>query len=205
VGQAAALGQVGLDLDEADHLLVQVGRESGAAVGVPVGHAPGPQPLQAGVDERSGRLPRVEPVHGPRPAQQPVDLGGAAVGLADLVAAAVAQQVGGGHHPLALLGHQGDSLGHPGSTMNSPGSRSSWLMTVLTDTDTPGTTAWMWALTSAVSCSRSARRNGRTWTEDMVDLHCDGATRARGAGRPLLVRYASEATRPAEPAGQGPV
>ena len=59
--------------------------------------------------------------------------------------------------------------------MNSPGSRSSWLMTVLTDTDTPGTTAWMWALTSAVSCSRSARRNGRTQTVDMVDLHCDGA------------------------------
>jgi len=88
--------------------------------------------------------------------------------------------------------------------MNSPGSRSSWLMTVLTDTDTPGTTAWMWALTSAVSCSRSARRNGRTQTVDMVDLHCDGAV-GRGGWRPLPVRYASEATRPPGSAGQGPV
>src|SRR5215211_8904719 len=62
--------------------------------------------------------------------------------------------------------------------MNSPESRSSWLMTVLTDTDTPGTTACTWALTSAVSCSRSPRRNGRTSTEDMSEP----PPRARGAG-----------------------
>jgi hypothetical protein len=67
-----------------------------------------------------------------------------------------------------------------GSTMNSPGSRSSWLITVLTDTETPGTTAWTWALTRAVSCSRSDRRNGRTWTSGMANLHDDSAVGREG-------------------------
>src|SRR5215203_4385313 len=44
----------------------------------------------------------------------------------------------------------------------------------------------MWALTSAVSCSRSARRNGRTRTVDMADLHRDGAV---GRGEPPGGRY----------------
>src|SRR5215207_2376520 len=83
--------------------------------------------------------------------------------------------------------------------MNSPGSRSSWLMTVLTDTETPGTTAWTWALTRAVSCSRSARRNGRTSTSDMANLQNDSAVGARGR-RPLPVRYALDSIRP----GVGP-
>ena len=83
--------------------------------------APGPQLGQAGVHEGAGRLLRVRPVVGLRPEQQPVDLGGAAVGLADLVARAVAQQVGGGHHPPALLGDQGGPLGHPGVDDELPG------------------------------------------------------------------------------------
>jgi hypothetical protein len=59
VGQAPALGQVGLDLDEADQLVERPdvrpllghavharGREG--AVGVPVRHPPRPEPVQAG-------------------------------------------------------------------------------------------------------------------------------------------------------------
>ena len=34
----------------------------------------------------------------------------------------------------------------------------------------PGTTASAWALTSRVSWSRSSRRNGRTWTDDLTGL-----------------------------------
>jgi hypothetical protein len=79
-------------------------------VGVPVGHPPGPEPVQAGVHQGGGR---VGPEARLRPEQQPVDLGAAAIALADLLTGAVAQQVGGGHHPAALLGHQGDPLGHP--------------------------------------------------------------------------------------------
>ena len=70
-------------------------------------------------------------------------------------------------------------------------------------------TAWMWALTSAVSCSRSARRNGRTWTEDMANLPGNGAAGVRGrrpgreGRRPLPVRYDSDLSRTG-PAGQVP-
>jgi hypothetical protein len=44
-----------------------------------------------------------------------------------------------------------------GSTIASPGSRSSWLITALTETDTPGSTAPTCALTRFVTCSRSLR------------------------------------------------
>ena len=55
------------------------------------------------------------------------------------------ERVRGGGHPVLLLGDQSDSL-------------------------MPGTTASAWALTSRVSWSRSSRRNGRTWTDDMTGL-----------------------------------
>jgi hypothetical protein len=45
---------------------------------------------------------------------QPVDLARVAVGVADLLAGAVAEQVRGGHHPAALLGDQGHAVGDPG-------------------------------------------------------------------------------------------
>jgi hypothetical protein len=113
------------------------------AVGRPSRHLPAPQLVQAGRHEGVGRGCRVRPGARLRPVQQPVDLPGASV----LRSAT------------------------QGSTIHSPGSRSSWLMTVLTGTETPGTTAWTWALTRAVSCSRSGRRKGPTWTSDMEDLH----------------------------------
>jgi hypothetical protein len=46
--------------------------------------------------------------------QQPVDLAGVAVALADLPAIAVAEQVRGGHHPAALLGDQRHAVADPG-------------------------------------------------------------------------------------------
>src|SRR3712207_374465 len=58
--------------------------------------------------------------------------------------------------------------------MNSPGSRSNWLSTALTDADAPGTTAAAWAFTSAVTCSRSLRRNGRTPMDDTGEPPRDG-------------------------------
>ena len=103
----------------AGHAVHAGGREG--PVGVPVPSLPGPQLGQAGVHQGAGRLLRVGPVVGLRPEQQPVDLGGAAVGLADVVALAVAEQVGGGHHPAALGGHQGGPLGHPGVDDELPG------------------------------------------------------------------------------------
>jgi hypothetical protein len=54
-----------------------------------------------------------------------------------LLALAVAQQVGGRHHPTALLSHQRGALGDPRVDDElARVARSSWLMTVLTDTDT---------------------------------------------------------------------
>jgi hypothetical protein len=49
-------------------------------------------------------------------------------------------------------------------------SRSSWLSTVLTDTDTAGTTASACEFTRSVTCSRSLRRNGRTSIDDIADI-----------------------------------
>ena len=54
--------------------------------------------------------------------------------------------------------------------MKSPGWRSSEASTVLTDTPMAGTTASAWAFTSWVSWSRSLRRNGRTWIDDITGL-----------------------------------
>jgi len=53
----------------------------------------------------------------------------------------IAQKVRGRHDATSLIRDEGRSIDHPGSTMNSPGSRSNWLITVLTETDAPGTTA----------------------------------------------------------------
>src|SRR4051794_20273157 len=57
-----------------------------------------------------------------------------------------------------------------GPTTTSSGSRSNWVSTALTDATTPGTTAAAWALTSAVTWSRSARWKGRTLTAVMTGL-----------------------------------
>src|SRR5687767_5131851 len=75
--------------------------------------------------------------------------------------------------------------------MNSPGSRSSWLITALTDSDTPGTTASTCALTSAVTCSRSSRRKGRT-SILISEPPREGANTHRRAiiRRPLPVQHA---------------
>src|SRR3954449_10792201 len=89
-----------------------------------------------------------------------------------------------------------------GSTIVSPGSRSSWLSTALTETATPGSTASMCALTSAVSCSRSRRWNGRTSIDGTVDLRASGvmeleaatgAVRAPAYRHPVRRRTGSEA------------
>jgi hypothetical protein len=84
------------------------------AVGVPACHRPAPELGQAGRHESVGGDHRARPVARLRPVQQPADLPSPAHGLGDLLAGAVAQQVGGGHHPAPLLGHQRDPLGDPG-------------------------------------------------------------------------------------------
>src|SRR5262245_9709762 len=79
-----------------------------------------------------------------------------------------------------------------GSTMNSPGSRSSWLITAFTETDTPGTTAPTCALTRAVTCSRSCLANGRTSTGI-----CGPPRNAVFERRPLPVRHGPTLADPA--------
>ena len=73
--------------------------------------------------------------------------------------------------------------------MISPGSRSSWLITALTDTDTPGRTAPMCALTSSVTCSRSLRRNG------LITVDCMAQPPERGADAPFVMKAATSAVR----------
>src|SRR5260370_18009454 len=99
--------------------------------------------------------------------------------------------------------------------MNSPGRRSSEARTTLTEALMPGTTASAWALTSLVSWSRSSRRNGRTWTDDMTGLPghaelgggrylCGTSRIVPGQDAPWHTRYrgcpaAPMSRRPAEP------
>ena len=85
--------------------------------------------------------------------------------LADYLAAAVAVQERGGDDPAALLGDQHGALLHPrvdDELLRLPLELGEH---ALTGTATPGTIAWTCALTSAVTCSRSPRLNGRTSTD----------------------------------------
>ena len=77
-----------------------------------------------------------------------------------------------------------------GSTMNSPGSRSNWLRTVLTDTETFGMTAATCALIRAVTCSRSAR--AKRTNADSHGMPPDGRENAKDGETPLPVRYADQ-------------
>jgi hypothetical protein len=85
-----------------------------APVRMPARHLPAPELDETGRHEGVSRGRRVRPVARLRPVHQPVDVPAAPDGLADLLAGAVAQQVGGGHHPPALLGHHRGAPGHPG-------------------------------------------------------------------------------------------
>src|SRR3979490_1499030 len=98
---------------------------------------------------------RVWPIGCLRPEQEPADFRGIPVCLANMLVGRIAKQVGRRDNPATLFGDERCGVDNPWIDDKLTGSRSSWPITVFTDTDMPGMTAAACILTRRVSCSRS--------------------------------------------------